>query len=1105
MLNDLLKSASLQAFYEEIQTSSSLLIEHLWDTPKALLTLLAQKATGKNILILSGKKEDRFLESFPFFSGKEIIDFPSWETLPNENVPPSSDISGRRLEILYQITKKTEPLIIHSPLQGLLQKTISPKELSSLCTILRKGEETSFSRLPELLIELGYKKCPVASDKGEFAVRGGIIDIFPTSSFNPYRIDFFGDTIESIRTYDPIGQKSLSHIDSLFLSPASEWALLKKTKNLVTLLDYLGPNTLIILDDLFAIENEYVALKSLPGMQGRSFFSLDDFVKMLPNYTHLFFVDRKIEELSSVLINEKKGREFYSRKTPFHSITFDFFTTPLSSRRFHHPFIEIMEFFSRFENQSAATREEILLGIHQHHTLDLDLHFITNGPAEESMIVEKAKELEVIFPKKTQFHTGYLPSGFVVQDSLFTCLPTPELTHRYKIRRQKWRNSYHSTSSEFHQLVPGDTIVHLHHGIGKFLGVETKKNHLGEEAEFFRIEYSDNSALYVPIAHSHFITPYIGSHEEKPVFSVLGTKKWQKTYAEAQKSILGYAQDLLHRTAERTVASAFCFPPDSTYMQMFEEEFPFSETEDQLRAIAEIKSDMSSSKAMDRLVCGDVGYGKTEVALRAAFKAAFEGKKQVAVLVPTTLLAMQHYETFKTRMANFPLNIVLLSRFSSAKKTKETLTALKEGTVDIVIGTHRLISKDIAFKDLGLLIIDEEQRFGVRAKEHLKSLKVGVDCLTLSATPIPRTLYMSLIGIREVSVINTPPHDRLPIKSLVIEKDLAVIEQAILREFAREGQVFFIHNRIETLPKIYQDLQKLFPSARIAMGHGQMDSDEIEAIFSSFKSGQSDILLSTTIVENGIDIPNANTIFIDRADQFGMADLYQLRGRVGRWNRTAYAYFLTPKNQSLSELAQKRLSTLAESSGYGSGMKIALRDLELRGAGDILGTQQSGQISAVGFHLYCKMLKKAIEALKSQKPLQLVDTKIEFTSEAKLPSDYVNEPSLRMEFYYRLGNADSVAEVDEVLSELQDRFGKAPKAALLLCLFSRLKILASSLHITSIKFDRFTMQVEKQVKDTLVKQSFSIPSPFPQIAAFEQKVVQTLQDWKPIPSHAKKF
>ncbi|MBS0628558.1 MAG: transcription-repair coupling factor, partial [Verrucomicrobia bacterium] len=420
MLNQLAKSASLQAFTKEVQTSPSLLIEHLWDTPKALLVLLAQKATGKNVLIVSGKKEDRFLESFPFFFGKDIIDFPPWETLPGEDIPPSSDISGRRLEILYQIAERKEPLIIHCPLWGLLQKTIPPKKLSTLCATLRKGEEASFTKVIDLLHDLGYKKCSIASDKGEFAVRGGIIDVFPTSSFDPYRIDFFGDTIETIRTYDSISQKTLTQVDSLFLSPASEWELLKKEKELSTLLDYVGPDTLLILDDLFAIENEYVKLKALPGMQGRSFFSLEELIKDLPNFTHLFFVNQKIEELSSVKITKKQGRELYSGKNPFQKITFDFFDKPLSSLRFYHPFLEISHFFSRFESDAAATKEEILLGIHHHNTLDLSLNFITSGPAEENMIAEKAKELSVIFPKKTKFHIGYLPSGFILQDTLFT-------------------------------------------------------------------------------------------------------------------------------------------------------------------------------------------------------------------------------------------------------------------------------------------------------------------------------------------------------------------------------------------------------------------------------------------------------------------------------------------------------------------------------------------------------------------------------------------------------------------------------------------------------------------------------------------------------------
>lgn len=1095
MLKDLLESSSLKAFASKLEDSPSILIERLWDTPKALLSAIAQKATQKHILYVFAKKDDRLLQSLNFFLGKEPLELPAWETLPGENIAPSSDISGKRLSTLYEVTQSKKPLILCCSVQSLLQKTLPPKNLSSSCLILRKGEESSFSHLLTLLEKLGYVRRPLAADKGEFAVRGGIIDIFPTASLSPYRIDFFGDTIESIRTYDPIGQKSIDSVDSVFLCPASEWAMLQEEKKTSTLLDYLGKNTLIIVDDLLKVEDECVALQSLPGMQGPRVFPFKEFVEKLSNYSHLFFLDHKIEELSDVHLAQKKGRSFYSSKDPFQSLSFNFFHSSFSTLKYNHPFLEIPTFFSRFENKSAATQEEILLSLQERPKLDL--HLITSNEAELLAIQKKAADLEVSFPKNTHFERGYLPSGFALIDSLTAYLPATELTHRYKVRRTPWRHSYHSAASDFHQLTPGDTVVHIHHGIGKFTGIETQKNHLGQEAEFFTIEYADSGKLLVPVTQSHLISRYVGASDSPPSFSVLGTKKWQKTYLDAQNAVLGYAQDLLKNAADRVSNPGVAFPTDTPYMQLFEDEFPFPETEDQLKAIAAIKEDMVSSKAMDRLVCGDVGYGKTEVAMRAAFKAAFEGKKQVAVLVPTTLLAEQHFETFKARMANFPVTVAILSRFCSAKETKKTLQGVKDGTVDIVIGTHRIISKDVIFKDLGLLIIDEEQRFGVRAKEAIKSRKIGVDCLTLSATPIPRTLYMSLIGIRQISTINTPPQDRIPIKSIVAEKDPSLIEQALLREFARGGQVFFIHNRVETLPKIYQELQKLVPEAKIVMGHGQMDPDEMETVFSAFKTGEADILLSTTIVENGIDIPNANTILIDRSDQFGMADLYQLRGRVGRSSRTAFAYFLTPKHYSLSEIAHKRLVALAESSGYGSGMKIALRDLELRGAGNILGTEQSGEISAVGFHLYCKMLKKAIEATSKQKPLDFSETKMEFSHEARLPEDYVNESTLRMEFYYRLGNASSIEDIQEVELELKDRFGALPQGALLLCAFSRIKIYATSLRISSLKFGRLTLQAEKQAGAILAKETFTLPAPFPNLYAFEQKVMQLLREWKP--------
>ena len=512
-------------------------------------------------------------------------------------------------------------------------------------------------------------------------------------------------------------------------------------------------------------------------------------------------------------------------------------------------------------------------------------------------------------------------------------------------------------------------------------------------------------------------------------------------------------------------------------MLQFEEEFPYPETEDQLRAISEIKQDMCSAKAMDRLLCGDVGYGKTEVAIRAAFKAVYDGKKQVAVLVPTTVLTLQHFETFCERMRNHPIVVKAISRFHSAKEVRETVQGIKEGTVDILIGTHRLLSKDVIFKDLGLIIIDEEQRFGVRAKEHLKALKVGVDCLTLTATPIPRTLYLSLLGARDISVVNTPPQDRLPIKTILTERDPTVITNGLLRELSRDGQAYFIHNRVESIDLISSELGKLLPQAKIVTGHGQMPGDELDTVFYAFKKGEADILVATTIVENGIDIPNANTIFIDRADQFGLSDLYQLRGRVGRWNRPAYAYLLVPRLKELPEIARKRLYALLEAQGYGAGMKTAKRDLEIRGAGDPLGEEQSGELSIIGFHLYCKLVSRAIDALKKQQDPSFLETKMEFPYDARLPEDYIPEISLRLEMYHRLGDATTPEEVDALFNELKDRFGTPPIPTLWLYHLARLRTFAASLRYTLLKFNSYTLEAERLTSKGPLKRTYPLKSP----------------------------
>ena len=588
------------------------------------------------------------------------------------------------------------------------------------------------------------------------------------------------------------------------------------------------------------------------------------------------------------------------------------------------------------------------------------------------------------------------------------------------------------------------------------------------------------------------ISKYIGAHDESPKLHTIGGTRWKKTKEQTQAAILGYASDLLNLYANREIKGGFAFHEDGEDLREFEEEFPYIETEDQLAAIREIKKDMNSPKAMDRLVCGDVGYGKTEVAMRAAFKAVLDGGKQVAVLVPTTVLAMQHYDNFVERMANFPVRIGVLSRFRSAKEIKQTLKGLEEGSIDIVIGTHRVVSKDVTFKDLGLIIIDEEQRFGVKAKEHLKKMKTGVDCLTLSATPIPRTLYMSLMGAREMSIISSPPQDRLPIKTVIAEPEPQLVKNALMRELARDGQVYYIHNRVDTIFEVASKLKEMVPHARIVVGHGQMHADELDTVFHAFKSGHADILVATTIVESGIDIPNANTILIDRCDRFGLADLYQLRGRVGRWNRRAYAYFLVPRLRALPELSRKRLDALAESSGYGGGMKLAMRDLEIRGAGDMLGISQSGHVASIGFHLYCKMLQRTIKTLQGKLPQILSDVKIEIQVDARLPDTYISNVSLRMEIYQRFGDAMTLADVDELWNEVKDRYGKPPEPALWLYHMTRLKVFAQSHGFTLIKMEKFSLRTERlKGKQTLSNQSL-IPG-FKQPKDISEKIIPLLQ------------
>lgn len=1045
-------------------------MEELWDGPKAAVIALLREATQRNILVItSDKTENRLAHNLDYFDLNLFKEFPAWETLPGEEIAPSPDIVGRRFQILHHLMTKKGPHLVLCPLQACLQKLPPKSTLKPSCNLWRVGEEVPFDALDTFLEALGYRKEPVVADKGHYAIRRGIVDIFPLSAPEPVRIEFFGDEIESIRTFDPVGQKSIDKIEEIFICPASEPDMLAESETLSSLFEYLGKETLVVFDDLLALEDRYVALKGLPGAKSRFFFSMEELLNEIESHPHLYFSKEPVEELTQVDMEKKLGRDFYSGKTPIQPLRFDLFGKTIEAGKIRHPFVPIPDYFA------ASSKEEILAGIHRLSQTPINLKLLTSTESEEKTLRNMVNDQNITLPEKTDFERGYLSSGFAISDGGLAVLPMAELTGRLRVRRQKWRGTYHTPAAEFHELKPGDLVVHFHNGIGKYLGTEKKKNHLGHEAEFLVIEYSGQSKLFVPLSSSHLVSRYIGSSEEVPTLNNLSTQKWQTARQKAQKAIIGYAEELLRRNAEREIAGGFIYPTDTEETIQFENDFPFVETDDQLSAIAAIKQDMCSEKAMDRLICGDVGYGKTEVAMRAAFKAVADGKKQVAVLVPTTVLAMQHYETFCERMADYAINIGVVSRFMPPKTVRENIEKAKAGALDILVGTHRIVSKDVAFNDLGLIIIDEEQRFGVRAKEHLKQLKAGVDCLTLSATPIPRTLYMSLIGARDVSVINTPPQDRLPIKSHIIERNNETIKNALLRELSRDGQAFFVHNRVETIHKIADELQKLVPEARIVVGHGQMSSDELDKVYHLFKSGEADILVATTIIENGVDIPNANTMLIDKADQFGLASLYQLRGRVGRWNRPAYCYFLVPFKRELQELTRKRLSALIEASGYGGGMKIAMRDLEIRGAGDILGTKQSGQISSIGFHLYCKLLKKTIDAMKRKKAPSFIETKMEFLFDARLPEDYIAEPSLRMELYHRLGEASSDEDTDLIFSEMNDRFGEPPLPVVWLYHLTRIRIHAQALNFTLLKFEKFTFTGERKHKKENLRQTVPMP------------------------------
>ncbi len=999
-------------------------------------------------------------------ANSHLLFYPAWEILPHEDKLPHADVISDRLQTLVSLSdnsklKTQNSKLIVTSVTALLQKTFPPGEIQERTRTFERGSKIAPLDLIEFLEEQGYEPEAQVSQRGEIALRGGIVDIFPPTSPWPVRLDFFGDELESLREFDPLTQVSRGEIKSVTLPPAGELGILKQRQNqkpLATLLDYLPCETVFLLcgsDSLAVNADSYE--QQVP--KGDAFFiSWPDFLIELNRRGHA-----SVEFSEEAEIGEG-GLQFE---------TLDAFR-PLAERA---PEPQIAE----------AQRREFFQQLHRWLRQDFSVYVFCNNDGERQRFEEIWQEHGFSAEEKLVIQIGSLARGFICDAAKIVVVTDAEIFGRYKIQRPRRQKNSHAQAArsaldiDFTDLEEGDLVVHLQHGIGRYRGLKMmpvgKSRHVPagdnqpvDTNECLVIEYApandgeESPKLYVPVSEAHLVSKYVGAGKANPPLNQLGGTRWAKAKEQTEKAVRDIAAEMLRIQAVRETQAGHPCKPDTQWQREFESSFIYEETPDQVTAIAATKADQERAKPMDRLICGDVGFGKTEVAIRAAFKCVMDGK-QVAILVPTTVLAQQHFNNFRERMADYPIRVELLSRFRTKREADKVVENLAAGAVDIVIGTHRIVQDDIAFKDLGLVVIDEEQRFGVLHKEKFKRLRTMVDVLTLSATPIPRTLYLALTGARDMSTIQTPPHDRLPVETIATPYDERTIRDAIKRELARGGQVFFLHNRVTTIEVMRTKLQELVPDARIVVGHGQMHADDLEEVMTKFVNGEADVLLSTTIIESGLDIPNANTIIIDRADRFGLSQLYQLRGRVGRYKHQAYAYLLLPRHARLLTDVRKRISAMKQYATLGSGFKIAMRDLEIRGAGNLLGAEQSGHITAVGFELYCQLLKQSVASMKGEKIKPRVEVRValDFLGDAgSLPENYVTEPHHRIEIYRKLAQANEKSLLDALQKELRDRFGPLPPAAEMLLAVGELKILASEKGVTSIEVEDDKLKITRQ-------------------------------------------
>ena len=1070
---DLAKIPAAQTLARRVEAGGALVFSGF--TPSAwpfFAAFLQQKFPPQTVVLVAEnlKQQESFQQDLETWLGASPLFYPAWEILPHEGKLPHADVISDRLQTLVALADNLKIInskLVVTSVTALLQKTFAPGDLKNRARKLSRGDKIAPLDLIERLETQGYEPEAQVSQKGEIALRGGIVDVFPPTSPWPVRLEFFGDELESLREFDPQTQVSRGEISEVTLPPAGEIGILncdEEKQTLATLLDHLPRETIFILCEPDALAVHAENYSSLIPAEAPFHISWSDFLTELHRrkFTALELTDGELDGTPEAI-------------APLFA-SLDAFR-PLAERA---PEPQVAE----------AQRREFFQQLHRWLRQDYAVYVFCNNDGERQRFEEIWKDLGFTDAKSPVINIGSLARGFICDEAKLVIVTDAEIFGRYKIQRPRRQKNSHALAArsaldiDFTDLTEGDLVVHLQHGIGKYLGLKNlpataaKSGRAGsplpadgapgvtrptEETgtECLVIEYAPSGdaveppKLFVPVSEAHLVSKYVGAGKANPPLNQLGGTRWAKAKEQTEKAVRDIAAEMLRIQAVRETQAGHPCKPDTQWQREFESAFIYEETPDQATAIVATKADQERAKPMDRLICGDVGFGKTEVAIRAAFKCVMDGK-QVAILVPTTVLAQQHFNNFRERMADYPIRVELLSRFRTKREQSKVVENLAAGAVDIVIGTHRIVQEDIAFKDLGLVVIDEEQRFGVVHKEKFKRLRTMVDVLTLSATPIPRTLYLALTGARDMSTIQTPPHDRLPVETIATPYDERTIRDAIKRELARGGQVFFLHNRVTTIDTMRDKLQSLVPDARIVVGHGQMDADDLEEVMTKFVNGEADVLLSTTIIESGLDIPNANTIIIDRADRFGLSQLYQLRGRVGRYKHQAYAYLLLPRHARLLTDVRKRISAMKQYATLGSGFKIAMRDLEIRGAGNLLGAEQSGHITAVGFELYCQLLKQSVASMKGEKIKPRVEVRValDFLGAAgTLPENYVTERHHRIEIYRKLAQANEKPLLDALQKELRDRFGKFPEAVELLLAVGELKILASEKGVTSIEVE----------------------------------------------------